>query len=65
MADELLTIKAASMQVGVTAGTLRLYDRLKLLSPQRDSSGNRIYTSADVQKARLVWAERQARIRGK
>jgi len=56
----LMTIQRAAVESGVTPGTLRLYEKAGLLSPQRDSIGRRLYSAIDVQQARRVAAERQA-----
>jgi len=57
---ELLTITAAAAQAGVTAGTLREYERAGLLAPQRNSAGHRLYTPLDVAQARRIATERRA-----
>jgi DNA-binding transcriptional MerR regulator len=56
-----LTIQPAATEVGVTPGTLREYERLKLLNPRRDSTGRRLYEEVDIAAARRVKAERLAR----
>jgi DNA-binding transcriptional MerR regulator len=56
----LMTIATAAKQAGLTPGTLRVYERLGLLSPQRDSTGRRLFSNADVQLARRVAADRRA-----
>jgi MerR family transcriptional regulator, copper efflux regulator len=58
----LLTIKNAAAQAGLAPGTLRDYEKAGLLSPQRDSSGRRLYSDTDVRKARKVAADRRARV---
>lgn len=61
----LLTIKTAAAQAGLSPGTLRTYERAGLLSPQRNSAGQRVYTPLDVQQAKRIAAEREAgRVRG-
>ena len=58
----LRNISTAAAQAGLTAGTLRSYERLGLLTPARDSNGNRLYSDADVSQAKKIAAERQARV---
>jgi DNA-binding transcriptional MerR regulator len=60
MTASLLTITAAAHQAGITAGTLRDYERAGLLRPQRDSAGKRLYTAEDVEAARRIAAKRRA-----
>ncbi len=55
-----LTIATAAKQAGLTPGTLRVYERLGLLCPQRDSAGRRIYTAVEVNQARRIAQERKA-----
>jgi len=49
------TIRAAADEVGVTPGTLRLYERLGLLRPARDSTGRRIYGDREVAQGWASW----------
>lgn len=56
-----LTIRTAAEQAGISPGTLRLYERLGLLKPARDSAGRRVFTAVDVAMARRVAAERGKR----
>jgi len=60
----LRAITAAAAEAGLTAGTLRDYERDGLLIPQRDSVGRRLYTDRDIEAARRIAAER-ARTRGR
>jgi DNA-binding transcriptional MerR regulator len=56
----LMTTASAARAVGVGPGTLRLYDRLGLLSPQRDSDGRRLYSHTDLEKLRKIHSARVA-----
>ena len=56
-----MTIQTAAAKAGVSPGTLRNYERAGLLTPQRSSSGHRLFTSADVEIARRIAAEHRAR----
>nr|WP_076476272.1 MerR family transcriptional regulator [Williamsia sterculiae] len=47
-------ISAAAQLAGMHAQTLRTYDRLGLVSPQRASGGGRRYSSRDVDLLREV-----------
>jgi MerR family transcriptional regulator, heat shock protein HspR len=53
-------ITDAAAKAGITAGTLRQYDRLGLLTPQRDSLGRRLYTDRDIERAREIACKRTA-----
>jgi DNA-binding transcriptional MerR regulator len=60
--SEYSTIAGAAAEVGVAANTLRVYEMQGLLKPIRDTSGRRLYTPADIKKAKSIKAERhQAR----
>lgn len=59
----LLTTHAAAQEVGVSSNTLRIYERLGLLTPARDSSGRRVYSCDDVERAKGV-AKQRAAMRG-
>ena len=63
MTSGLMTIQAASLAVGVTANTLRIYERLGLLNPSRDSAGRRLFSLVDVAQARVI-AQRRLAARG-
>lgn len=52
----LLTIAEVAQRSGVSAHTLRYYERVGLLSVGRDAAGHRSYTSADF--ARVVFLYR-------
>lgn len=56
-----LTIRAAAEQAGLSPGSLRTYERLGLIKPERDSAGRRVFTPVDVAQARRVAAERAKR----
>ncbi|CAM3950303.1 heat shock protein transcriptional repressor HspR [Smaragdicoccus niigatensis] len=51
---ELFVISVAAELAGMHAQTLRQYDRLGLVTPQRTSGGGRRYTSHDVDLLREV-----------
>lgn len=54
-----LTVAQMSCTVGVTAHTLRYWERAGLIAPiQRDSAGRRVYRQADV-----VWVQFLLRLR--
>ena len=57
------TVTSAAHQIGVSAGTLREYERVGLISPARDSAGRRIFTAADVERARAI-AKTRSEARG-
>jgi DNA-binding transcriptional MerR regulator len=54
--DATLTIAEMAERTGVTAHTLRYYERIGLLSVGRDAAGYRIYTARDY--ARVVFLNR-------
>lgn len=56
-----MTIRSAAKAVGVSAQTLREYERVGLLRPERDSAGRRVFTPVDVAQARRVAADRAKR----
>jgi DNA-binding transcriptional MerR regulator len=56
----LMTIQKAAEQAGLSPGTLRTYERDGLITPQRDSTGRRVFTLVDVDQVRRVAAERRA-----
>ncbi len=51
---ELFVISVAAQLAGMHAQTLRTYDRLGLVTPQRTSGGGRRYTPRDVELLREV-----------
>ena len=54
-------IGEAARRVGVSAATLRIYEKRGLLqAPQRTASGYRQYSEEDLQRARLVRRARKA-----
>lgn len=55
-ADDRLTIAEVAERSGVTAHTLRYYERVGLISVGRDESGYRVYTGADF--GRIVFLSR-------
>lgn len=55
-ADVALTIAEMAELVGVTAHTLRYYERVGLLTVPRDAAGHRVYGTAD--HARVVFLTR-------
>lgn len=54
--DSGLTIAEVAERLGISAHTLRYYERIGLLSVGRDGGGRRRYTDADI--ARLVFISR-------
>ena len=53
--DQLLTIEQASQLTGLSAHTLRYYERISLLSPVgRAPSGHRRYTQQDLERIRFL-----------
>ncbi len=56
-----MTIRSAAKAVGVSAQTLREYERAGLLRPERDSAGRRVFTPIDIEQARRVAADRSKR----
>jgi DNA-binding transcriptional MerR regulator len=54
------TIGHAAPQVPTSVSTLKLWERLKLLVPARDSQGRRQYTPEDIERAREIAAQRRA-----
>jgi DNA-binding transcriptional MerR regulator len=56
----LLTIQKAAQEANLSPTTLRVYERLGLISPARDSAGRRLYGPAEVAQAREVAAQRLA-----
>ncbi|MGO9987984.1 MAG: MerR family transcriptional regulator [Steroidobacteraceae bacterium] len=54
----LLTIQSAANEVGVSPNTLRVYERLGFLTPVRDSAGRRLFSAADVARARRIAKQR-------
>jgi DNA-binding transcriptional MerR regulator len=56
----LMTIQKAAQEAGVSPTTLRIYERLGLLLPNRDSAGRRLYSAADIVEARKIVAQRGA-----
>lgn len=53
--DQLLTIEQASKVTGLSAHTLRYYERIALLTPVgRASSGHRRYTQQDLERIRFL-----------
>jgi MerR family transcriptional regulator/heat shock protein HspR len=56
----LMTIARAAQEAGVSPNTLRIYERLGLLNPSRDTANRRLYGPADVALAKKVAAQRLA-----
>lgn len=53
--DRTYTIKEAAVETGVTAHTLRYYERIGLLEPiGRESNGRRRYGEADIYSVRFL-----------
>jgi DNA-binding transcriptional MerR regulator len=56
-----MLISAAAAAAGVSAMTLKLYERAGLLVPARDSADRRLYTADDVALIKRIRAERAER----
>ena len=54
--DAMLTIAEVAQRCGVSAHTLRYYERIGLLDVARDAAGHRVYTARD--HARVVFLTR-------
>jgi DNA-binding transcriptional MerR regulator len=54
------TIAAVAERVGVTAHTLRYYERIGLLSIGRDEAGRRRYTERDINRVHFITRLRAA-----
>jgi hypothetical protein len=54
MPTHAVPIRIAALLVGVVPETLREYERLGLLRPQRNSVGQRVYNKGDLSQARRV-----------
>lgn len=62
--ENVLSIGAAARAAGnLSVETLRNYERRGLLTPQRDSTGRRIFTPTDVVRAKEIHAEVKAKRR--
>ncbi|WP_040227308.1 MerR family transcriptional regulator [Bhargavaea cecembensis] len=48
------TIREMTEQFGVTSRTLRYYEELGLLDPERTEGGRRLYPTADVVRMKLI-----------
>jgi DNA-binding transcriptional MerR regulator len=57
---ELRTIQRAAEETELSPNTLRIYEKLGLLSPMRDSAGRRLYSAADVTDAKKIAKQRLA-----
>lgn len=44
-------LSAAARVLGISESTLRRYTETGIINPERDSSGRRLFTSADISKA--------------
>lgn len=54
--EPLFVISVAARMAGLHAQTLRHYERVGLISPQRSSGNVRLYSARDVERARRVRA---------
>lgn len=52
-------IADAAREVGVCAGTLRVYEKEGALKPQRLPNGHRIFTADDIATAREIHNQRR------
>jgi DNA-binding transcriptional MerR regulator len=59
MAAEQFSVTTAAKLVGCVPATLRAWDRNGLLKPARDAQGARLYTIADIHRAREIKAEQR------
>jgi MerR family transcriptional regulator, heat shock protein HspR len=50
----LYMISVAADLAGVHPQTLRIYERRRLVSPQRSSGNTRLYSDADIERLRLI-----------
>lgn len=50
----LYMISVAAELAGVHPQTLRIYERRRLVSPQRSAGNTRLYSDADIERLRLV-----------
>lgn len=53
--DNLRTITEIAKEFDVTTRTIRYYEELGLLSPQRTDSNKRMYTNSDYAKLKLIF----------
>jgi DNA-binding transcriptional MerR regulator len=60
MAPVRFTIRDTAEQVGVAPETLRSYERMGLLKPDRNSVGHRIYSARDIVRAKEILRRRIA-----
>lgn len=52
--DELYTIRVAAAQVGLHEQSLRAYERLGLIRPQRSKGNIRLFSDADIEQIRFI-----------
>ena len=60
MNDSKSAMGAASHEADVSPNSMRLYERLGLLTPARDSTGRRLYSAKDIAKAKAIKKTRLA-----
>ena len=58
---KLFLVSDVAEQVGISADTVRNYCRQGLLTPDRDSSGRRLFTEADVRRIREIYLDNMSR----
>lgn len=58
MTTKLYGISDAAREIGVSEGTLRRYDKMGIIHPTRVAGNQRIFTEADVSKARAYREKR-------
>ena len=58
---KLFLVSDVAEQVGISADTVRNYCRQGLLTPDRDSSGRRRFTEADVRRIREIYLDNMSR----
>lgn len=54
---EHVTVSALVKLLGINDNTLRCWERrYQAVSPKRDAQGSRLYSSADVERVKLLWS---------
>ena len=58
---DLLTIRTAAREAGVSVDSVRNYERQGLIEPIRDSAGRRLFTWNDVDLIKRIYTENMAK----
>lgn len=58
---ELFLIQATANQIGISADTIRSYEKQGLIKPMRDSAQRRLFTKGDITKIREIYLENQGK----